>query len=64
MKKSDIKQYYVEDYIYVNHEPCSVSKEMWTAQEIIECLINRTHMGYEFDLKVKPNDVIDINNFI
>lgn len=64
MKKSDIKQYYVEDYIYVDHELYSVSKEMWSAQEIIECLIERTHMGYEYDLKVKLNDIIEINNFI
>lgn len=64
MKKSDIKHYYVEDVIFINHELTEIAKEMWTGQEIIDTLINRSKIGWKFEIKIldEENSIAIINS--
>lgn len=64
MKKLDIKHYSVEDVIFINHEFTEIAKEMWTGQEIIDTLINRSKIGWKFEIKIldKDNSIAIINS--
>ena len=64
MKKLDIKHYYVEDAIFINHELTEIAKEMWTGQEIIDTLINRSKIGWKFEIKIldQENSIAIINS--
>lgn len=64
MAKNKSKQYCVTDSIYINSEPLEVAVEMWTAEQIIDTILERRKIGWYSNVSVLPNNTIHITNFI